>query len=137
MSEPNKATIRKLYAEIDNGNLDAVEELWSPEHVFHTPGSPAMDPTAHRQLLQMYQEAFGDWRQEITNMVAEDDHVVTTFVFHGTHTGELMGIPATGTAVAVEAVAIARFNKGRIAEEWTLFDALGMLQQLGAFPVSA
>jgi steroid delta-isomerase-like uncharacterized protein len=137
MSEQNKATLRKLYAEIDNGKLDAVEELWSADHVFHTPGSPAMDATAHRQLLQMYQEAFGNWRQEITHMVAEGDHVVTMFVFHGTHTGELMGIPATDTAVAVEAVAIARFNKGRIAEEWTVFDALGMLQQLGAFPVSA
>jgi predicted ester cyclase len=87
MSEQNKAT-SQAFAEVDKGNLDAVEELWPPDHVFHTPGSPAMDATAHRQLLQMYREAFGDWRQEITSMVDEDDHVVTAFVFHGTHTGE-------------------------------------------------
>jgi steroid delta-isomerase-like uncharacterized protein len=96
-----------------------------------------MDATSHKQLLQMYQNAFGDWRQEIRNMISEDDQVVTFFTFHGTHRGELMGIPPTGEKVEVVAVAIDRLSEGRIAAEWTVFDGLGMLQQLGAMPAPA
>lgn len=134
MSEQNKAIVRRLYEEIDKGNLDVVDELWAADHVFHNAGSPPMDATSHKQLLQMYQDAFGDWRQEITNMISEDDQVVTFFTFHGTHRGELMGIPPTGETVEVVAVAIDRLKDGRIAQEWTVFDGLGMLQQLGAVP---
>jgi predicted ester cyclase len=137
MSEENKAMVRTLYAEIDKGNLGAVDEAWSRDHVFHTPGSPAMDAVGHRQLLAMYQGAFAEWRQEITNMVAEGDQVVTMFTFHGRHTGDLEGIAATDRTVAVDAVAIARLADGRIVEEWTIFDGLGLLQQLGASPVPA
>jgi hypothetical protein len=41
-------------------------------------------------------------------------------------------IPRYGTGVQID-----RFSGGKIAEEWTLFDQLGMLQQLGAIPAPA
>lgn len=137
MSDQNKAAIRRLYAEIDQGNLDAVDELWAPDHVFHLPDSPPMDAAGHKQLLRMYQDAFGDWRQEITNMIAEGDHVVTCFVFQGTHKGEFMGIPPTDNHIEIVAVAIDRFRDGRVSEEWIVYDGVGMMQQLGAMPTPA
>jgi predicted ester cyclase len=48
-----------------------------------------------------------------------------------------MGVPATGARIAVEAITIFRFAEGKIAEEWTVWDALGLLQQVGATPVPA
>jgi len=39
-----------------------------------------------------------------------------------------------GKKVAVPGVQIDRFSGGKIIESWTLFDQLGMLQQLGAVP---
>ena len=41
------------------------------------------------------------------------------------------GIPATGKKVQVSGTTIFRFVDGRIAEEWTSGDALGLLKQLG------
>jgi steroid delta-isomerase-like uncharacterized protein len=137
VSQGNKEIIRRLYAEIDEGDLDIVDELWAPDHVFHMPGSEPMDRAAHKALLRMYQGAFGDWHQEITDMVAEEDRVVTVFTFHATHRGEFMGIPPTGNRVEVMAVAIERLGEGRIVEGWTLFDGLGMLRQLGSMPAPA
>jgi steroid delta-isomerase-like uncharacterized protein len=134
VSEENKALVRHLYAEIDKGNLDVVDDLWAADHVFHLLGSKPMDSAAHKDLLRMYQGAFRDWRQEITDIIGEDDRVVTVFTFHGTHSGELMGIPPTGNRVEIHAVAIDRISEGRIVEEWSVFDGLGMLQQLGAGP---
>ena len=48
-----------------------------------------------------------------------------------------MGIPATGKPIAVEALSVFRIADGKIAEEWTVWDALGLLQQIGAVPAPA
>jgi predicted ester cyclase len=45
-----------------------------------------------------------------------------------------MGIAPTGKQVAVAGLTISRVENGRVVEEWTNWDTLGMLQQLGAIP---
>jgi predicted ester cyclase len=37
----------------------------------------------------------------------------------------------------VDAITIQRIEDGKIAEDWTVWDALGMLQQLGVVAASA
>lgn len=48
-----------------------------------------------------------------------------------------MGIAATGRSIEVEAISVFRIDRGKIAEEWTVWDALGLLQQVGAVPAPA
>jgi predicted ester cyclase len=43
-----------------------------------------------------------------------------------------MGIPPTGKEVTFGGNDIYRLVDGKIAEEWAQFDALGLMQQLGA-----
>ena len=45
-----------------------------------------------------------------------------------------MGVAPTGKAISVEAISVFRIANGKIAEEWTVWDALGLLQQVGAVP---
>ena len=45
-----------------------------------------------------------------------------------------MGVPATGNKVTVTGIGIDRVVNGKIAEHWEQFDAMGMMQQLGAIP---
>jgi len=53
----------------------------------------------------------------------------------GTHSGEFMGMPATGKSIDVHAVDIVRFGgDGLGREHWGVFDAMGMMQQLGVVP---
>ena len=59
---------------------------------------------------------------------------MTRWTATGTHRGELFGIAPTGRTMTVTGILITRFDGGRIAEEWESYDALGMLQQLGAAP---
>jgi predicted ester cyclase len=63
--------------------------------------------------------------------------VATHWTATGTHTGELMGIAPTGREVKVEGVQFDRVHAGKIVESHGLFDALGLLQQVGAVPVGA
>ena len=45
-----------------------------------------------------------------------------------------MGLPATGNRVTVTGLSIWRVVDGKIVEHWEQFDAMGMMQQLGAIP---
>jgi predicted ester cyclase len=45
-----------------------------------------------------------------------------------------MGAPPTGKHVRFTGVTISRISEGRIAEDWTSYDALGMMRQLGLIP---
>jgi predicted ester cyclase len=45
-----------------------------------------------------------------------------------------MGIAPTGNQVEIPGIFISRIADGKIAEDWTNFDALGMMQQIGAGP---
>jgi len=53
---------------------------------------------------------------------------------HGTHKGELAGIPPTGKSSTVTGVAVDRIVNGKMVESWGIFDQFGMLQQLGVIP---
>ena len=37
MSEENKSLVRRFYAEIDKGNIDAMDELVAEDYVDHSP----------------------------------------------------------------------------------------------------
>jgi predicted ester cyclase len=67
-------------------------------------------------------------------MIDADDFVTTRYTSTGTHKGELRGIAATNKTFRVEGVVINRISRGRIAESWVMWDALGLMQQLGVVP---
>lgn len=66
--------------------------------------------------------------------LAEGDTVSVRFTGRGTHQGTFNGIPPTGKQITFAGQAIYRIADGKIQEGWALFDALGLLQQLGALP---
>ena len=135
MSEENKTLSRRVLEEVFSaGNLDVVDEIYSEEHVHH---DPAMPEEGHgrehfKEFASMYRSAFPDVHVEIEDMIAEGDRVATRWVASGTHEGDLMGISPTGRRVRVAGTTIDRIADGQIVETWDNYDALGMMQQLGA-----
>jgi len=73
----------------------------------------------------------------IDEQLAEGDLVASRWTGRGTHQGELMGIPPTGKQVTVSGITISRVKNGKVVEEWSNWDTLGMLQQLGVVPEMA
>ena len=71
---------------------------------------------------------------EIHQLIASDDKVAIRSTFRGTHDGDFMGIPATGKTVEVGGIDIVRVRDGKFVEHWGLFDAMGLMQQLGVVP---
>jgi predicted ester cyclase len=50
----------------------------------------------------------------------------------GTHEGDYLGIAPTGRTVTMTEMAIFRVLKGKIVEQWSSPDLLGLLTQLDA-----
>jgi predicted ester cyclase len=88
-----------------------------------------------KQGFTAFRSAFPDWREEIVDLVAEEDKVVVRFKCSGTHRGEMMGIPPTGRRQEeVDEVYFLRVEDGKFVEFWGLEDNLTRMRQLGLLP---
>ncbi len=96
--EGNKSLVRRFYAEIDAGNLGAMDELVSSDFVDHAPPPiPGLPPG--RDGLKAAFEIF--WRStpgthEVLDQVAEGDLVVTRIRAQGRFAEDMGPITATG-----------------------------------------
>ena len=119
----------------DKRDARALGEMLSNHFVDHDP-VPGQSPggDGYAQMAAAFFGAFPDLRVQNHDVIVEGDKAVARWTANGTHRGELMGIPATGKRVSLKGLDILRVANGKIVERWGEFDALGMMQQLGAIP---
>jgi predicted ester cyclase len=67
----------------------------------------------------------------VKEIFASGDKLTKYWEFKGTHTGDFMGIPATGKTIDVEGCTIARMVNGKIVEERDFMDNMDFMKQLG------
>jgi steroid delta-isomerase-like uncharacterized protein len=132
----NKTVMRRFFEELFNtGDLSVADEIVGTDYINYnaapceTPGREGL-----KAFVTSLRRSFPDIHFTVEDLIAEDDKVVTRFSISATHQGEFAGIPATGTSVHVTALNIHRLAGGLIHEAWLQWDALGMMQQLGAIP---
>jgi len=138
MSEANKALVRRAIDEtINKGNLSVVDEIVSADYVYREPTVGEKRGRAGlRELITMYRNVFPGVKLTIDEQVAEGDKVVTRWNATGTHRGELFGTAPTGKQIRWQGITVSRIANGRIVEETEVYDALGMLRQLGVVPAT-
>jgi predicted ester cyclase len=132
-SDDNKAIVRRFYAEIDAGNIDAMDDLVAADYLDHNPPFPGLSEGREglKEAFLIFLEATPG-RHVIDDQIAQGDKVVTRLTATGRHERDLPGpLPATGAELRETAVAIHRVADGKIAEHWSNRDDLGLMQQLG------
>jgi steroid delta-isomerase-like uncharacterized protein len=136
MSEENKAVARRFFELWETGDLDSLEEVLAPDSVDHDPYNPHGQEGLEgaKQTIAMYREAFPDTTFTIEDQLADGDKVVTRWTATGTHEGELMGMQPTGKKASITGITVDRIENGKIAEGWTNWDTLGLMQNIGAIP---
>jgi steroid delta-isomerase-like uncharacterized protein len=135
LTQENKNMVQRFIEEGDKGNVDAFDDMIPPDAVDHSPfpGQPA-GREGVKYIFRMLKSAFPDMRTEVHEMVAEGDRVAVRSRIVGTHQGEFMGVPASGKPVSIEGIDILRFENGKMVEHWGVYDAMGMMMQIGAIP---
>lgn len=86
------------------------------------------------QHIAFFDAAFPGYWLDADDIIADGDEIAVRFTFHGTHKGELMGIPPTGKQVKMDGIIIYQLAEGRIVNHWMQTDTVSLLQQLGAMP---
>ncbi len=138
-SEQNKALVRRLFGELFNkGDFSKIPEIFAPSWVNMDPGvPPMMGLEGARQLVSMFRSGFPDMNLKVNEIMADADMVASSFIFSGTQTGEVMGMPPTGKKVKVEGIGIFRISDGKLIQNHVIFDKFGLLEQLGVIPAPA
>ncbi len=135
MPDDNITIARRSIEEVWNQrNLAAIPQLFASNHVHHDPNTMEIAPghDGLRQLVNLYTSAFPDVKLTIQDIFDRDDRVTIRWSARGTHRGELRGIAPTGKEINTTGVDILRIQNGKIAETWVQWDALGLMQQIGA-----
>ncbi|CAN5639184.1 hypothetical protein BH11ACT8_BH11ACT8_05270 [soil metagenome] len=135
--EANKLVVRRLFRAIDDLSPTLHRDFFDEAYVDHTPlpiPGLATGIEGAKQVYAVNQAAFSDPWHTIEGQVAEGDLVVTWMTAGGRHTGELLGVPATGKDVTMKGVTIFGVVGDRIVSRWGMSDLMGLFVQLGAIP---
>jgi steroid delta-isomerase-like uncharacterized protein len=127
----NVALGRRVFTEIyGEGKVSLIDQLYADDFVDDSPGG-GKGRELIKEAVMGFHQAFPDLHIEIEDVFAAGDKVVIRYVAHGTQTGAFNGIPPTGKTGNVRGITIFLIANGKIATEWTEYDRLGLLRQLG------
>jgi steroid delta-isomerase-like uncharacterized protein len=123
----------------NGGDLDAIDEIFTADHVYHDPALPSLAPGPEgvRQRVNAYMSGFPDARVRLDEIVVAEPLVIARWTWAGTNTGSLMGIPPTGRSPSITGMHWMRFSGDRIGETWVAADTLGLMAQLGLVELPA
>jgi serine phosphatase RsbU (regulator of sigma subunit)/ketosteroid isomerase-like protein len=124
MSAQENMTLARRFMEARvKADLDALDEMMTPDYVSHAKLLPDQQPDreGEKWVGAQFAAAFSNRRLLIEDQVAGGDKVVTRFIVHLTHDrGEIMGVAPSGRELTNRAIVIHRIAEGKIAEEWGL-----------------
>ena len=132
-TEENKAIQLRFQDIWSQGDFSIIEEIFDKDYLNHSVKVKGFESI--RQFVTVYRSAFPDVKFTIKDQIAEGDKVVMQYTITGTHKGEFQGIAPTGKPIAITGIAIHRIAIGKIVEIWANWDALGLMQQLGAVSI--
>ncbi len=115
-----------------------MDELFTADYLHHDPAFPPEwqqgGLAVYKQVNETFISTFVPFHVEVKDIFAEGDRVVSRWTFSGRQEKEFQGIPPTYKQIEVENIVIHRLANSKIVEAWFSYDALGLLQQLGAIP---
>jgi len=136
LQEQNKAIAKRAFEEIlSQGRFELAEQLYAKDFINHGIHSTA-NLEEDQAALKGWHQAFSDIVIVPEKLIAEGDLVTIYWVARGTNTGTGNGLPATGKKAELAGITIWRIADGKIKEEWSAFDQLSMMQQLGLLPAN-
>ena len=133
------ATMRRTYELINAGDIAGFGELVAENFVEHQ-GGPGFPATKQGTLdfFRALLDAFPDAHMNVEDLIADGAKTVARARITGTHRGDFLGIPPTGSSVDVHLIDIMRFDgAGQVCEHWGVADMLSLMQQLGVVPDGA
>ena len=141
--EENVQLMRRWFQEVWNeGRTETIYELFSPDGIARGQNSAEGElrgPKDFEGFVRKIRGSFSDMKVKVEDVFGAGDKVVLRWSAVMKHTGDALGLPASGRTVNSCGITIARIAEGKIVEGWDNWDQLGMLEQIGVYspPVAA
>src|SRR3712207_5033710 len=108
MSEENKILARDSWEKtVNQRDLDAIEEIYAPDFVWHEPDQDIRGYEQARQFASTFFDAFPDINITIEGAIAERDQVATRYTIRGTHRERMRRNMSLAVAAVMAAMMIA------------------------------
>ena len=131
-SYANVKLVRGTFEALNAGDVDACLARIAPDFLMNLAGSPDQRRGREewREGLQLMRRAFPDIKAQIDDVFGSGDRVAVRLTFTGTHSGDFLGITATGRRVEYQSHEFYRVENGLLAEEWICSDMASLFQQI-------
>jgi len=111
---------------------DLVPEVLDPEFEFRgSLGTSTLGRDGWRSYRDTVRAGSPDFHNEVVTLVCEGPRAAARLSYSGTHTGPLLGRPATGRRFQFAGAAFFTVADGRLVSAWVLGDLAGLREQLG------
>jgi C-1 hydroxylase len=136
-AEENKEIALSLFEALNARDLSLWSQHLAEDYIAEHPGvSVPLDKTRSTGYHQRFVTALPDIHFEVLHVLAEGDHILIHWTGSGTHaerlatvTGET--IPPTRRRATVSGTMLTEVRDGKIVREWSYWDQLSLLAQLG------
>ena len=130
----NKEVARRFMEECWNhGKLDSVRDLVAENCRYHDPAFPSLTAGAEniKRHISACRSGFPDTNFTIDDTIAERNEVVLHWTVRGPHKAPFLGMVATNRKATVSGTSIFRIEGGKIAEQWSDWNLMSLMEQLG------
>ncbi|HEX7159139.1 MAG TPA: ester cyclase [Edaphobacter sp.] len=130
----NKQLVHRFVDECWNlGKFDSLREMVADDCRLHDPVFPSLTSGVEnlKRHIITCRNGFPDLNLTIDDTVAEGDEVVHHWTARGTHRALFLGLQPTNRSVTVSGTSISRIKGCKIVEQWSDWNLLSLLEQLG------
>jgi steroid delta-isomerase-like uncharacterized protein len=128
----NQALVERFYHQLWNAWDDtAVDNVLTEDFAFRgSLGTQTVGRDGWRAYRDLVRAASPDFRNQIVDLVCQEDRAAAHVVCTGRHDGVLLGIPASDRRFRYDVAAFFTFRGSQIAVAWVLGDLDGLRRQL-------
>jgi steroid delta-isomerase-like uncharacterized protein len=125
----NKEVVRRFFDIYNAKNYEAAHQYIASNYIDH--GLPQVRSVENAiEVLQSTHRSFPDIQVAIDELIEENGFVVFRGHFTGTHSGEFVGVPASGARIDFEALEIFKVENQQITESWGYWPLWQIMEQI-------
>jgi predicted ester cyclase len=122
-ADANRAVARTALEQVcSRGDMSLAPQCYAEDFADHVGSLGYRGLDGVERSTALYRALFDDLGFDVLDQVAEDDRVASRFVLTGSNRGR---------HVRLWGITISRLRDGRIVEDYSAFDSLELLKQLG------
>jgi len=126
---------KQLYAAINAHDLEKFLSLHTDDVIVTmADGTVIRGKKELRDYFESLFAAFSDVRADLTSFFSSGNRQCEEYVVSGKHTGDYMGMPATGKSFSYRIAAVRELREGKTSQVSSYSDSAPLMRQLGIWP---